>query len=169
MLDAELALLCPHLRVSPERIRSFGNHATSEDRMEYVCHCATCFLDIRFLLADGIERRQPQISCRRADYRLNDFEWWSRGVSPESYGLFSDEQTKNILWCDDRQCVTSFELISCYVSNIWLPINLGAVLRYSYFQRKTDPAFKMATALELGRTSCNETDMLRRGEPLGWR
>jgi hypothetical protein len=94
-------------------------------------------------------------------------EWWSRGVAPETYGLFSDEQTKNILWCDDRQCVTSFELASCFASYSWLPVNSRYVSRY--IERRRDTASRMATALALARSSWIEGQMYKRGEPLDWK
>lgn len=158
MLDAELAVLCPHLRATPGRIRSFGTHATSEDKMEYTCRCLVCGLDFRFLLADGVERLQPQISCRRADFLDRSCEEWGPGVAPESYGLFSDEQTKNVLWCDDDQCATSFELASCHISYIWIPSALGCL------KRKGDTAAGMAAALDLGRSVSIGWGMYMRGE-----
>ncbi|KAF4124622.1 hypothetical protein GMORB2_5288 [Geosmithia morbida] len=36
---------------------------------------------------------------------------WITQLDPDSYDHFADPATKNITWCDDRSCATSFELI----------------------------------------------------------
>lgn len=36
---------------------------------------------------------------------------WHAGFDPESFGLFDDQEAKNVAWCGDLKCSTSFALV----------------------------------------------------------
>lgn len=120
--DVGNSMLCPHFKIAPDVIRNFHTHKRyPDDEMKYECVCFLCGFTIRFCLADRIHRVQPCIQCSQNKIldkigSMNEERGFSAMVDPESYGLFSDEESKNILWCEDKQCATTFQLVSSYLA-----------------------------------------------------
>jgi hypothetical protein len=111
---------CPHFRTTPDRMMDFGWYKEEVDQPgEYFRKCMFCPMTIRFHL--GEKSRQlgkPPVVCELAlHYQTGwrgsegwDIIGWIRIFDPNSYGLFSDQASKHITWCDDRRCATTFEL-----------------------------------------------------------
>lgn len=60
---------------------------------------------------------------------------WVKMISPDSYGHFADQETKNITWCDDRSCSTTFKLM-----RFTAMVRMAAVQGPTYFRDHPDTA-----------------------------
>lgn len=163
-LEAGCTMLCPHLRITPGTLRSIASHPhSSVDGTNYTHVCQICRFVVRFQLSDP---QHPRIECQHEttmDTKGSIGTWHSfqRLIDPESFGIRSDGDAKHILWCDDKQCATSFEYASWVVVTTTL-----------YGVRKEFPsecwAWQVRTmrarALDIGRSLLIETGKYRRGE-----
>jgi hypothetical protein len=163
-LKAGGTMLCPHLRITPETLRSIASHPhSSVDGTNYTYVCQFCRFIVRFHLSD---RQQPRIECRQ-DVRMDTnggVGTWSSFmllIDPESFNLRSDGRTRCVLWCDDKQCATSFEYASWVAATTTVQMvrednksECWALLQ------KTE----LARALDVARSILIETGKYHRGE-----
>lgn len=162
LLDAGATKLCPHLQTSPELVLDFSAHERyGDDPMSHWCKCHLCGFAIWFHLADGVNRKQPRMEISKSLRALDRFgqsslerSSWDTIAGPESYGLFSDMETKNILWCDDRKCATTFQLAACYA-------NMKMVGRFflHHVPREGSEAARRSDALRFATTAIHQESM----------
>ncbi|KAH8684031.1 hypothetical protein BGZ61DRAFT_455538 [Ilyonectria robusta] len=127
------ALFCPHLQTTPG---SLSYHRTRDHKNmdgKWAWYCATCFT--RITCDSSAEDAKQISSCCIMQLPYDDekkMSTWVRALDPESYGHFSDQDTKHITWCDDRFCITTrelrqfSELISPTMKNLWPPFRDGS-------------------------------------------
>lgn len=161
LLDAGAVKLCPHLQTSPELVRDFSAYERYEGHlMTHWRRCYLCSFAIGFHLADGVIGRVPQMEFTktlvldRLGKSSSERVSWDLMADPESYGLFSDMETKNILWCDDRNCATTFQLAASYASMKMI----DPALRYCVPQEGSQVA-RRSDALRFATTSLIQETM----------
>ncbi|KAL6408883.1 hypothetical protein AUP68_07831 [Ilyonectria robusta] len=127
------ALFCPHLQTTPGTLsyHRTRDHKTMDGKWAW--YCATCFT--RITCDSSAEDAKQISSCCIMQLPYDDekkMSTWVRALDPESYGHFSDQDTKHITWCDDRFCITTrelrqfSELISPAMKNLWPPFRDGS-------------------------------------------
>lgn len=163
-LDAGCTMLCPHLRITPETLRSIASHPHSTlDGTYYLHSCQFC----RFIVCLNLSDRQhPRIECENemivnTKGSLGQWSSFNILIDPESFNLRSDERAKHVLWCDDKQCATSFQ----YASWVVATTTLDAVkTKYRSDCRAWRLSAELARALEIGRSIVIEKGKNDRGE-----
>lgn len=111
---------CPHAMTTPDRIYNMESHhryTTAPDVRQYICSSPRCDASINF---DAVQSSSgaswPVLFYNPFHLRGGkplDLAWLSH-LDPDSYGLFTDTDTKHIIWCDDRRCATTFELMRAH-------------------------------------------------------
>lgn len=129
MFEAGALISCPHFKTTPYRIRRFDtHHRHGESFYSYACQVCQFRINIQLPEHNNDKRTssQPYIECCNTTrpFLKNGAasENWVQVLDPDSYGHFSDRETKHITWCDDRQCATTFELLRA-TSLRWLFAN----------------------------------------------
>lgn len=114
------AMFCPHLQSSPNRLQDTEtwaeNSLIGQNKLISCLSCrATLFFNPDSHINEGayhILGAHPVRFTSNCWMTLGDAtdRLWIRTLDPDSYGLFEDRHAKHITWCDDRQCLTTFEL-----------------------------------------------------------
>lgn len=106
--------------------------------------CLTCGFFISILLSGPDHRRPgtPLVGFYLDAYvgkEATHWRAWQTMLDPHSYGHFADADTKNITWCDDRSCPTSFELMQFGVFlNLVLPTPRMKIQEKQPFKKRLD-------------------------------
>lgn len=105
---------CPHLQTTSYRVARW--ELLNSTLYSHTFPCAACYT----IVTCDPEAEHSSAWCRspiRSRCRFN-ITWaepakkeWIQRLNPDSYKHFSDQDTKNITWCDDRTCATTFELL----------------------------------------------------------
>lgn len=110
---------CPHFKTNPDRIfRRELWESKSTKYVDLICKCLHCKTKIRITFGGpstfmGKERAPVYVHARVPFEKKSDgasFQDFNNHIDPESYGHFSDDETKSITWCDDKTCATTFDL-----------------------------------------------------------
>lgn len=136
---------CPHFKTNPDRIfRPESWESKSTKHVDLVCKCLHCETKIRITFGGpstpGREERAPVfVQVEVLFMKKSDgifFQDLNNHIDPESYGHFSDAETKNITWCDDKTCATTFELGAHAAAQSWGNLNVTSKAVYDKLSLK---------------------------------
>lgn len=109
IFESSSFMICPHFRMTPYRLTQiYGSGLQRRIR------CVEC--ELRIKVRDPVaNKKTPPVTLQaswfpRVSLQCGTFlcDWLSL-VDPDSYGHFTDQATKHLLWCDDRSCATTYE------------------------------------------------------------
>lgn len=118
--QASPEVFCSHLQTTGSRL--YRPHPWN-DSPALKTQCISCRQCNMYLSCDSeaengwfslVPRGQSAAICKSLtidieDINRMDASCWVDLLNPESYGRFRDQETKHIMWCDDRECITTFE------------------------------------------------------------
>ncbi|KAH6974552.1 hypothetical protein BKA56DRAFT_438075, partial [Ilyonectria sp. MPI-CAGE-AT-0026] len=97
--------LCAHFKTTPDRL-FYPEHFERTS----LARCGACHNPISLYQKGTLDRIESYWWLNSGAGSMDSmFKEWIRGLDPESYGHFDDQNTKCLAWCDDRYCITTCE------------------------------------------------------------
>jgi hypothetical protein len=139
--------ICPHMDANrfgdPGRLRT--HYSPDHNTHSHLASCLVCHFALAITLGAHADRGpETPLTCFFSPNQVgmeDASRWynWQLYVDPHSYGHFSDPETQNITWCEDRQCATTFEFLQAAAFfELNLPTPIAKVQERRPFKQRLD-------------------------------